>query len=104
MLKREAFYKIEFKKVFHRQTLKLNKFKGNLNRTSQKSEPRNWTYCMGQNSAYLKRAVRILEKKHDPGWNWFITVKCDYLFGSRNPVWDEATGTLIGNLKRNTTF
>ncbi|TGK10697.1 hypothetical protein EHO98_22745 [Leptospira stimsonii] len=98
------FHKPEFKKTFHRQATKLNQFKGTFNPLNEESAVHNWTYCMGQNCTHIKNAEKILQRRHDPGWDWFITVKCDYFFGDRNPVWDGPAHTLIGNFNRTTRF
>lgn len=103
-LEQERFFKPEFKKTFYRQATKLNQFKGTFNRLNDESAVHDWVYCMAQNCAHLKRAEKILQKRHHPGWDWFITVKCDFLFGNRNPDWDEAVNTMIGNFKRITEF
>lgn len=103
-LKEEILLKPEFKTTFSRQASKLNQFKGTFNRPDVESAKYNWIYAMGQACSALNKSQKLLEKRYDPRWNWFITVKCDYLFGDRNPVWDQAVNTLIGNFKRLSKF
>ncbi|WP_235594468.1 hypothetical protein [Leptospira noguchii] len=91
-------------KVFHRQAMKLNKFKGTRSQSENKKPVIKWTDCIRNNRDHLKHIQGILEKRHHLGWDWFITVKCDYLFGNRNPDWDEAVNTIIGNFKRMSHF
>lgn len=99
-VEKEIFYKPEFRKAFHRQAIKLNKLKGTRSQSENKKPVLKWTDCIRNNRDHLKHIEKTLGKRHHPGWNWFITVKCDYLFGNRNPDWDEAVNTIIGNFKR----
>lgn len=103
-LKNELYYKPNFRETFNRQSSKLNRFKGTFNRPNEETGVHDWVYCMGQACASMRRLDRTIQAKYDFQWNWFITVKCDYLFGNRNPVWEQASHTLIGNFERTTDF
>ncbi|MBM9498650.1 hypothetical protein JWG44_00075 [Leptospira sp. 201903071] len=103
-LKEEIYYKPNSKETFYRQASKLNRFKGTYTRPNEERGIHDWVYCMGQNCTSFKRLENVMQRKFDPRWNWFITVKCDYFFGDRNPIWEQISHTLIGNFERMSSF